>query len=926
MPPQQTISAECNFFISYTEIDRQWAEWIAWELEAEGYTTRNQAWDFRPGGNFILEMHKAASECERTIAILSEAFFHSGFGAAEWSSAFAIDPTGESGTLLPVRVTPTTVPPLLKPRVFIDLVGCTEETARQRLLHGVRFERAKPATRPRFPGEARPKAPFPMPATTTTVKHNLPFPPSLVFVGRNAALDAIHGALATGQYQVAITQTIAITGFGGVGKTQLALEYAWQGVANRVYAVVLWLRSASIESLESEIAGLAIELGLREADDKKDTVRRSAVVKWLREAPEPWLIVADNADDENVAQRIRQLLPVSSTGHVIVTSRLETWPGFSRIVLEVLDIDDAIHVLQSAIQHEVSGHNPGSEDEARRLALELGCLPIALRQAAAYMAEARWTFTKYREEFASQRQRLLNANKLDETRYPEPVATTWAMTLARLSPLAQNILQLCSYLAPDDIPRELFVRNASALAHMLNVGRDLSSIEVDEHLVELARYSLIKLSQNAISVHRLLQAVEQDDLAREREQTNALRAAIILVDRLWSSYGSDNLEIASRLRPHVEILIVAATRQALANPQTVLLESALTVHLVERAEYYEAEKHARAALEAAITLTPAVPDLIGAAQNNLGTVLLAQNRLSEAEDLLTTALTTAQTNGTSVSYHIASLANNLAGVKEDLGQLRAAADLYADAIQIMRQLPASQQEMALPKIICNRGGILKALGRYEEAENALREGLGILDPTGSGNGILVGRALNDLGFLLRDIGRYSEAEPMLRRALEIAELNFGPSHPQVAAALDNLGSLLRLSGRVDEAEPLIRRALVIEKAHLGPDHPKVAVILVNLALLLAETDRPGEAERLFRRALQIDEVAFGSQHREVAHDLDRLGNFLASIGRFQEAESLTKKALAIVDELEGGESRLLNSIRDRLAALVDRRRRRRRRR
>src|SRR4051794_9910044 len=99
MPPHPRISAECNFFISYTEVDRQWAEWVAWELEAQGYKTRNQAWDFRPGGNFVFEMHRAASECERTIAILSEPFLRSGFSAAEWSAAFADDPTGESGKL-----------------------------------------------------------------------------------------------------------------------------------------------------------------------------------------------------------------------------------------------------------------------------------------------------------------------------------------------------------------------------------------------------------------------------------------------------------------------------------------------------------------------------------------------------------------------------------------------------------------------------------------------------------------------------------------------------------------------------------------------------------------------------------------------------------------------------------------------------------
>src|SRR5262245_9773453 len=93
-----------DFFISYTQVDRPWAEWIAWQLEAAGYTTVNQAWDFRPGSNFVLDMQHAAAASERTIAVLSPAYLQSGFTEAEWATAFARDPTGRQGLLLPVRI------------------------------------------------------------------------------------------------------------------------------------------------------------------------------------------------------------------------------------------------------------------------------------------------------------------------------------------------------------------------------------------------------------------------------------------------------------------------------------------------------------------------------------------------------------------------------------------------------------------------------------------------------------------------------------------------------------------------------------------------------------------------------------------------------------------------------------------------------
>src|SRR5215475_2150909 len=145
-------TAVTDFFISYTSVDRSWAEWIAWQLEAAGYTTVIQAWDFRPGSNFVLDMQQAATTSGRTIAVLSPAYLQSGFTAAEWASAFASDPTGTQGLLLPVRIRDCALRGLLRPIVYIDLRGLEEEAARERLRAGVRRQRMKPTREPGFPG------------------------------------------------------------------------------------------------------------------------------------------------------------------------------------------------------------------------------------------------------------------------------------------------------------------------------------------------------------------------------------------------------------------------------------------------------------------------------------------------------------------------------------------------------------------------------------------------------------------------------------------------------------------------------------------------------------------------------------------------------------------------------------------------------
>lgn len=144
-----------DFFVSYNRLDKQWAEWIAWQLENAGYTTIIQAWDFRPGGNFVTDMQRATANAERTIAVLSPDYLASIFTQPEWNAAFASDPTGERGILLPIRVRNCELTGLLPQIVYIDLVGLSAEEANEALLNGVKRSRAKPIVAPNFPGKMK---------------------------------------------------------------------------------------------------------------------------------------------------------------------------------------------------------------------------------------------------------------------------------------------------------------------------------------------------------------------------------------------------------------------------------------------------------------------------------------------------------------------------------------------------------------------------------------------------------------------------------------------------------------------------------------------------------------------------------------------------------------------------------------------------
>jgi hypothetical protein len=151
-----------KFFISYANEDRQWAEWIAWELEAHGQVAVIQAWDFRPGGNFILEMQRAAAGSDCTVAVLSEDYLKSAFGAVEWAAALARDPSGLHRSLVPVRVRPCELTGVLGQVIYIDLVGLDPTAARNTLLNGLRADRAKPLSAPVFPGAGQEKTGSPV--------------------------------------------------------------------------------------------------------------------------------------------------------------------------------------------------------------------------------------------------------------------------------------------------------------------------------------------------------------------------------------------------------------------------------------------------------------------------------------------------------------------------------------------------------------------------------------------------------------------------------------------------------------------------------------------------------------------------------------------------------------------------------------------
>ena len=489
----------------------------------------------------------------------------------------------------------------------------------------------------------------------------MPFTPNPGFMGREAELERL-GERLQKSGEVAVTQTVALHGLGGVGKTQLAVEYTWKHLGG--YEAVLWVRADSPQTLEASLAGLAGVLSLPEVSVKEQDVQTEAVLRWLK-GHKRWLLIADNADTDEAARALRDRLGPNLGGHVLITSRLGHWPiNIAHLSLEVLLPDDAARYLQDRVAKE--GQHAGDETAAQKLAEELGFLPLALEQAAAFVIELRWSFDKYRLRL----RKLLDRHREGATRYPASVAKTWNITLERLNPLARALLRFAAWFGPDAMPRGIF--SADPTIFLEGLGESIKDLDlaIEEALGELARFSLIRLTTETVSVHRLLQVVEQDSLTKE-ECARWLEWAV----RLFNAFASGSPDDARTwsiwpvLQPHAEALIKNTQSHGMNAAPVGTLVNRYALFLYARANYTQAEPLYRRALaidEASFGLNhPNVArDL-----NNLAQLLKDTNRLSDAEPLMRRALAIDEASFGADHPRVASDLNNLATLLQDTNRL-----------------------------------------------------------------------------------------------------------------------------------------------------------------------------------------------------------------------------------------------------------------
>ena len=617
---------------------------------------------------------------------------------------------------------------------------------------------------------------------------NILFPRNPHFTGREDLFAQMRAAFAASEI-AALTQAQAIHGLGGVGKTQLAVEYAFRYA--REYDIVWFVRSESSSVLASDLAQLATPMQLPERDERDQNVVIQAVRRELSQRNR-WLIIFDNAEEPNDWSPFH--LP--QTGHVLITSRNPNWGARAHpLDVQVLPRAQAVEFLlrrtntsfpsfpSVPLQTETREMREIKES-AEQLADALGCLPLALEQAGAYIEANGKTIAEYLKLYRVHERDLLA--RPPATDYPASVATTWQISfdaIAQQSAASVALLNLLAFFAPDAIPRELL--QTKKVCETLQVSWD-DDFEFDKAVQPLRRYSLVRVGKDLFDVHRLVQTIVRERMTDEARKTFAEAALNCVNDASpTETYDVRTWPVFVRLYAHAHTVVDETARLNLAPNQTARLLNVLAVYQQQRAE------------------------------------------LGEAKTLLEHALEICKSEfGTNHEY-FATTINNLGSVLKALGDLDSAKKCFERALAI-DEATFGRDHSNVARDVNNLGGVLHALGDLDGAKKYFKRVITIFKKSLGAEHPNVATATNNLGEVLRNLGDLHGAKKCYEHALAIDEAEFGKDHPQVAIDVNNLGLVLQALGDLPRAKDCFVRALKIFSQFLPAEHPNIKLVRGNL--------------------------------------------------------------------------------------------------
>ncbi|MER5889257.1 FxSxx-COOH system tetratricopeptide repeat protein [Streptomyces sp. NPDC001941] len=863
-----------DLFLSYVAENRMWADWIESVLSRAGFRVlpRDVSTDPAHTGGEPLPLETAA----RTVVLLSSAYLKSARAMEVWERAASEDPSGGRRHLLPLRVGDVRLTTPYIDRNPVDLFRLDEVHATTALLRAldrpVQLNDGVPPG-PRFPG-------------TVPKIWNAP-PRNPGFTGRSVVLERMRDQLGGGM-AVVLPQPQTLYGLGGVGKTQVALEYVHRFMAD--YDLVWWISSEQTDDVIAGLAELAVRLGAQGGEDMA-AASQEAIDLLRRGVPSSrWLLVFDNADDP---EALKRFFPTG--GHILVTSRNQTWSQYG----DALPVD--VFLREESIEH-LQRRAPGlTHTDADQVADAVGDLPLAVEQAAAWIAETATPVAAYLEQLELQAPRALALNQ--PAGYPEPVAATWNVSIERLkerSPAAVRLLQLCAFFAPEPISANLLYSKEMIEALKPYDASLQEKLVLGRVIREIGRFALAKVDQvsNSIQVHRLVQAVIRAQLSEE-EQREARHAVhrILAGARPDDDEPIDNPETWPRFAtiwPHLG----PSEARYCKEPETRRL-------LIDRVRYLWKRGDITTAWSLGSSLRDDWRERLGNddlqylyLRFHLSNILRTQGRYVEARELDEETLER-QRRVLGVSHpHTYMTTSGLAMDLGTLGQYGSAMELATEAHEGFSQIFHESHPRTLAAAN-NLALNLRMVGQYARAReidqdvfDRRTEVLGPEHPYTLSSATSLARDL-------REVGRYEDSAALLSRTYEIYKETMGRTFPGTLAAAKSLAVSLRRAGRTEDARRLTTATRNRYRAKYAAANPDSLACDLNLAADLFAAGEPVAARDTAQEVVDQYMKVPGERHPYTLAAVNNLGIYQWGCGAPELALNLLVGAHQVMTEVLG---------------------------
>ena len=637
------------------------------------------------------------------------------------------------------------------------------------------------------------------------------------FTGRGGLLAAVRERLVAGDTAV----VEAFQGMGGVGKTQLAIEYAHRFADS--YDLAWWVNAEQGGLIGDQLAALGMALGCVQPGASTEVVRATVLGELRRR--DRWLLLFDNAQDPG---DLTAWLP-GGTGHVLITSRARRWAEFAvPVEIDVLARAESVALLRDRV--------PGlPEADADQVADAVGDLPLALAQAAAYLTETGMPTGQYAGLLGTRAAQLMGEGRPPS--YPRPLAAVTVLALDRLhgqDPAAAELAGVCAVLAPEPVPPDWFPAAAAALPPVL-AGSAVDPLAWRQVLTSLGRSALARVDAAGLVMHRLTQAIIRGSLPPDQATAaRDLAVAILAASHPGDTDTPSTWPMWARLLPHLLALEPAAT----SHPGLRRLALGAARYLIVRGDASGGHDLAsRLYWQWRDRLGPDHPDTLSAG-HHLGHALRQMGRYREARQLSEDILARyRRVLGEDHPDTLAS-ANGLAVSMRALGEHQAARELDEDTLARKRRVLGEDHPSALISAN-NLAEDLSKLGEHQAAreldEDTLarkRRVLGEDHPSAL-------MSAKNLAEDLRDLGEHQAARELDEDTLARYRRVLGEDHPDTLTSASNLANDLRALGEVQAARDLDKDTLDRKRRVLGENHPSTLTSANNLA---ADLRALGEAD------------------------------------------------------------------------------------